>query len=92
MPLKYEQKPEVIKPQFVVEKLWELTKGDAIITTEVGQNQMWAAQYYHFDHPHHFITSGGLGVMGFGLPAASVPKRPARTNWWWMWPETGPYR
>jgi acetolactate synthase I/II/III large subunit len=59
-----------IKPQYVVEKLYELTKGEAIITTEVGQNQMWAAQYYHFDKPNHFITSGGLGVMGFGLPAA----------------------
>jgi len=68
-PLAYEQK-ETIKPQFVVEKLWELTKGQAIITTEVGQNQMWAAQYYHFDQPNHFITSGGLGCMGFGLPAA----------------------
>jgi len=68
-PLKYGQK-EAIKPQFVVEKLWELTKGRAIVTTEVGQNQMWAAQYYHFDHPNHFITSGGLGCMGFGLPAA----------------------
>jgi acetolactate synthase-1/2/3 large subunit len=61
---------ETIKPQFVVEKLYELTKGEAIITTEVGQNQMWAAQYYHFDKPNHFITSGGLGCMGFGLPAA----------------------
>ena len=69
-PLKYEQGSEVIKPQFVIEKLYELTKGEAIITTEVGQNQMWAAQYYHFDKPNHFITSGGLGVMGFGLPAA----------------------
>ncbi|MCG8567935.1 MAG: thiamine pyrophosphate-dependent enzyme, partial [Desulfobacterales bacterium] len=69
-PLKYEQGSDVIKPQFVVEKLYEVTKGDAIITTEVGQNQMWAAQYYHFDEPNHFITSGGLGVMGFGLPAA----------------------
>ncbi|UCF58105.1 MAG: biosynthetic-type acetolactate synthase large subunit [Deltaproteobacteria bacterium] len=68
-PLAYEQK-EVIKPQFVVEKLYELTKGEAIITTEVGQNQMWAAQYYHFDRPNAFITSGGLGCMGFGLPAA----------------------
>jgi acetolactate synthase-1/2/3 large subunit len=47
-----------------------MTRGEAIITTEVGQNQMWAAQYYHFDRPNHFITSGGLGVMGFGLPAA----------------------
>ncbi|MBW2644667.1 MAG: biosynthetic-type acetolactate synthase large subunit [Deltaproteobacteria bacterium] len=68
-PLAYEQK-DIIKPQFVVEKLYELTKGKAIITTEVGQNQMWAAQYYHFDQPNHFITSGGLGVMGFGFPAA----------------------
>lgn len=69
-PLKYEQDSVVIKPQFVIEKLYELTKGEAIITTEVGQNQMWAAQYYHFNKPNHFITSGGLGVMGFGLPAA----------------------
>jgi len=68
-PLAYDQK-DVIKPQYVVEKLFELTKGEAIITTEVGQNQMWAAQYYHFDRPNNFITSGGLGCMGFGLPAA----------------------
>jgi acetolactate synthase-1/2/3 large subunit len=59
-----------IKPQFVIEKFFELTRGEAIITTEVGQNQMWAAQYYHFNKPNHFITSGGLGCMGFGLPAA----------------------
>ncbi len=69
-PLKYEMNDTVIKPQYVVEKLYEASKGEAIITTEVGQNQMWAAQYYHFDQPNHFITSGGLGVMGFGLPAA----------------------
>jgi acetolactate synthase-1/2/3 large subunit len=68
-PLAYDQKDR-IKPQFVVEKLYELTKGKAIVTTEVGQNQMWAAQYYHFDRPNCFITSGGLGCMGFGLPAA----------------------
>jgi acetolactate synthase-1/2/3 large subunit len=68
-PLAYDQ-GDVIKPQFVVEKLFELTRGEAIITTEVGQNQMWAAQYYHFNRPNHFITSGGLGCMGFGLPAA----------------------
>jgi acetolactate synthase-1/2/3 large subunit len=68
-PLAYSQK-DVIKPQFVVEKLYELTRGKAVITTEVGQNQMWAAQYYHFDQPGNFITSGGLGTMGFGLPAA----------------------
>ena len=67
--LDYHQK-EVIKPQYVVETLHRLTKGEAIITTEVGQNQMWAAQYYHFDRPNCFITSGGLGCMGFGLPAA----------------------
>jgi acetolactate synthase-1/2/3 large subunit len=69
-PLAYKQDEEKIKPQFVVEKLFELTQGKAIITTEVGQNQMWAAQYYHFDEPNHFISSGGLGTMGFGLPAA----------------------
>jgi acetolactate synthase-1/2/3 large subunit len=68
-PLAYKQ-GNTIKPQFVVEKLYEVTKGEAIITTEVGQNQMWAAQYYHFAKPNHFITSGGLGCMGFGLPAA----------------------
>ena len=68
-PLAYES-GETIKPQFVIEKLYEITKGKAVITTEVGQNQMWAAQYYHFDQPDHFITSGGLGTMGFGLPAA----------------------
>jgi len=78
-PLAYEQE-DTIKPQYVVEKLYELTKGKAIITTEVGQNQMWAAQYYQLDQPNHFITSGGLGVMGFGLPAAigaqmAQPKR-----------------
>jgi len=67
--LAYEQDTET-KPQYVVEKLYELTRGDAIITTEVGQNQMWAAQFYHFDHPGQFVTSGGLGTMGFGLPAA----------------------
>jgi acetolactate synthase-1/2/3 large subunit len=68
-PLAYNQ-GDIIKPQYVVEKLYELTKGKAIITTEVGQNQMWAAQYYHFEKPQHFLTSGGLGGMGFGLPAA----------------------
>ncbi len=68
-PLAYRQ-CERIKPQHVVEKIYELTRGEAIITTEVGQNQMWAAQYYHFDQPNRFVTSGGLGCMGFGLPAA----------------------
>jgi acetolactate synthase-1/2/3 large subunit len=69
-PLAYEQKEDAIKPQYVIEKLYEQTRGEAIITTEVGQNQMWAAQYYFYDRPNHFITSGGLGAMGFGLPAA----------------------
>ena len=68
-PLNYVQ-TDTIKPQFVVEKIYEMTKGKAIITTEVGQNQMWTAQYYHFEQPNTFITSGGLGCMGFGLPAA----------------------
>jgi acetolactate synthase I/II/III large subunit len=69
-PLKYNQGKDIIKPQYVIEKLNTMTKGEAIITTEVGQNQMWAAQFYDFTKPNHFITSGGLGVMGFGLPAA----------------------
>ena len=69
-PLAYTLDDRVIKPQYVIEKLFEMTKGKAIITTEVGQNQMWTAQYFQFDHPHSFITSGGLGCMGFGLPAA----------------------
>ncbi len=61
---------KMIKPQYVVEKIWELTRGEAIICTEVGQNQMWTAQFYKFAHPRSFITSGGLGTMGYGLPAA----------------------
>jgi acetolactate synthase I/II/III large subunit len=69
-PLTYEKGTGEIKPQFVVEKIYELTKGKAIIATEVGQHQMWAAQFYHFDQPNSFITSGGLGVMGYGFPAA----------------------
>ena len=69
-PLAYEQKDDLIKPQYVVEKLYELSEGKAIISTEVGQNQMWAAQYYHFSKPRTLLTSGGLGTMGYGLPAA----------------------
>ena len=69
-PLKYDRESEAIKPQFVVEQIDEVTAGQAIITTEVGQNQMWAAQFYTFTRPRTFITSGGLGTMGFGLPAA----------------------
>jgi acetolactate synthase-1/2/3 large subunit len=61
---------DVIKPQYVVQKVWEITKGDAFVTSDVGQHQMWAAQYYGFDKPNRWINSGGLGTMGFGLPAA----------------------
>ncbi len=68
--LKYPSSDEVIKPQAVVEKLWEITKGDAFITSDVGQHQMWAAQYYGFDKPRRWINSGGLGTMGVGLPYA----------------------
>jgi thiamine pyrophosphate-dependent acetolactate synthase large subunit-like protein len=60
----------VIKPQYVVEKLYEVTGGDAFVTSDVGQHQMWAAQYYKFNKPRRWINSGGLGTMGFGLPAA----------------------
>ncbi len=69
-PLSYVDDAEIIKPQYVIEKLQELTGGEAIITTEVGQNQMWAAQFYRFNHPRRLLTSGGLGTMGYGLPAA----------------------
>jgi acetolactate synthase-1/2/3 large subunit len=68
-PLTYVKNHE-IKPQYVVETLYRLTAGKALITTEVGQNQMWTAQFYAFEQPNQFITSGGLGTMGFGLPAA----------------------
>ena len=68
--LRYDRKSKIIKPQFVLEKLYEITKGDAIITSDVGQHQMWAAQFYKFDKPRRWINSGGLGTMGFGLPAA----------------------
>jgi acetolactate synthase-1/2/3 large subunit len=68
--LRYDRKSALIKPQFVIEKLYELTKGDAFVTSDVGQHQMWAAQYYKFDKPRRWINSGGLGTMGFGLPSA----------------------
>ena len=69
-PLSYDKSGDKIKPQMVVEKLWEATKGEAYVTTEVGQNQMWAAQFYKFKRPRMLMTSGGLGVMGYGFPAA----------------------
>jgi len=68
--LRYDRKSKIIKPQFVIEELYDVTDGDAFITSDVGQHQMWAAQYYKFDKPRRWINSGGLGTMGFGLPAA----------------------
>ncbi|MDH5612930.1 MAG: biosynthetic-type acetolactate synthase large subunit [Gammaproteobacteria bacterium] len=68
--LKYDRDSETIKPQFVIEKMYEVTKGSAIVTSDVGQHQMFAAQYYGFDEPRRWINSGGLGTMGFGMPAA----------------------
>ncbi len=68
--MKYKDSTEVIKPQSVVEALWRVTKGDAFVTSDVGQHQMWAAQYYKFDKPRRWINSGGLGTMGVGLPYA----------------------
>ncbi len=69
-PMTYKASDTVIKPQFVIQKIRELTARDAVIATEVGQHQMWTAQFFNFCHPRSFITSGGLGTMGFGLPAA----------------------
>ncbi len=69
-PMHYEYSDEVIKPQFVIEKMYELTGGDAIIVTDVGQHQMWAAQFFKIDRPRTFLSSGGLGTMGYGFPAA----------------------
>jgi acetolactate synthase-1/2/3 large subunit len=69
-PLEFEDSNEVIKPQRFLKRLYEITQGKAIVSTDVGQHQMWAAQYYLFDEPNRWITSGGLGAMGFGFPAA----------------------
>ena len=69
-PLRYDTNADTIKPQYVIEEVWRQTKGQATIVTGVGQHQMWAAQFYKFSRPRQFITSGGLGTMGFGLPAA----------------------
>jgi acetolactate synthase I/II/III large subunit len=68
--LKYDRASPIIKPQYVIEKLYEITGGQAYVTSDVGQHQMWAAQFYKFDQPRRWINSGGLGTMGFGLPAA----------------------
>ncbi len=69
-PLTYDRKSKIIKPEFVIEEIYKVTKGDAIITAGVGQHQMWAAMYYKYKFPRQFINSGGLGTMGFGFPAA----------------------
>lgn len=69
-PLTYKKGDGSLRPQFIIEEIGKVTQGKAIITTEVGQNQMWAAQYYKCDYPRHFLSSGGLGTMGYGLPAA----------------------
>ncbi|HEY3398703.1 MAG TPA: biosynthetic-type acetolactate synthase large subunit [Armatimonadota bacterium] len=69
-PMRYPTPKDQIAPQFVIEELWRVTSGDALVTTEVGQNQMWAAQYYPVDRPRQFLTSGGMGTMGWGFPAA----------------------
>jgi len=68
--LKFDRDSKIIKPQMVIEKLFNITKGDAFVTSDVGQHQMWAAQFYKFDKPRRWINSGGLGTMGFGMPAA----------------------
>jgi acetolactate synthase-1/2/3 large subunit len=74
-PLRYTDSADSeIKPQFLVQALYEATEGNAIVVSDVGQHQMWAAQYYHFDRPRQWINSGGLGTMGFGLPAAMGAK------------------
>ena len=80
-PLKYDKSSRGIKPMYVIEKIYEITKGDAIICTEVGQHQMWTAQFYKFSQPRTFLTSGGLGTMGYGLPASIGAKvgRPGKT-------------
>jgi acetolactate synthase I/II/III large subunit len=80
-PLSYKKKEGVVSPQYVIECIHEITKGDAIIVTEVGQNQMWAAQFYTYDKPRSFLSSGGLGTMGYGFPGAigaklAMPDRP----------------
>jgi acetolactate synthase-1/2/3 large subunit len=79
-PISYKQSTSVIKPQYVIQKLRELSNDDAIMATDVGQHQMWAAQFFEFHHARTLLTSGGLGTMGFGLPAAmgaqaAFPKR-----------------
>lgn len=80
--LRYDDQSDKIKPQAVIETIWRLTQGDAYVTSDVGQHQMFAALYYPFDKPRRWINSGGLGTMGFGLPAALGVKWLCRTKWW----------
>jgi acetolactate synthase-1/2/3 large subunit len=80
--LRYDRGSAIIKPQFVIEKLYEVTGGDAFVTSDVGQHQMWAAQFYKFDKPRRWINSGGLGTMGFGLPAAMGAQLRTRGRRW----------
>ncbi len=81
--LKYDQSGDIIKPQHAIQRLYDLTKDqDTYITTEVGQHQMWAAQYYGFEKPNRWMTSGGLGTMGYGLPSAMGVRWPTLTSWW----------
>jgi len=67
-----------------IEMLYELSKGEAIVTTGVGQHQMWAAQFYKFKYPRQLVTSAGLGAMGFGYPAALGPRSPSPNGRWWI--------
>src|SRR5699024_4158826 len=69
-PFWYERSKELMSPQWFIEQVYKVSEGKAIVTTDVGQHQMWAAQYYKFDQPNRWVTSGGLGTMGFGFPAA----------------------
>lgn len=78
----YKHSDTIIKPQFVIETLCEETKGDAVVVTDVGQHQMWSAQYYRFDNPRKFLSSGGLGTMGYGLPAAMGAARGLNSVVW----------